>query len=90
MFTISFVGSPPFLLILPGQAKYFFISFKGTSKPNHIKNKQTKTPTKQEHIKKIKEKKRENKKRKWPCINDSKFKRAQQQTDNSDIINIIR
>ena len=32
-----FVGSPPFLLILSGQAKYFFIPFKGTSKPNQKK-----------------------------------------------------
>ena len=46
VFTIRFVGSPPFLWILSGQAKYFFISFKGTSKPN-----KTKTKTKQEHIK---------------------------------------
>ena len=37
-----FVGSPPFLLILSGQAQYFFIPFKGTSNPNQ---------TKQEHIK---------------------------------------
>ena len=37
VFTIRFVSSPPFLLILPGQAKYIFIPFKGTSKPNHRK-----------------------------------------------------
>ena len=53
VFTIRFVGSPPFLLILSGQAKYTFIPFKGTSKPNQ-------TTTKQEHIKlnKIKNKRR--------------------------------
>ena len=33
VFTIRFVGSPPFLLILSGQAKYFFIPCKGTSNP---------------------------------------------------------
>ena len=33
VFTIRFVGSPPFLLILSGQAKYFFIPFKGTRPP---------------------------------------------------------
>ena len=32
VFTIRFVGSPPFLLILSGQAKYFFIPFKGKTK----------------------------------------------------------
>ena len=31
VFTIRFVGSPPLLLILSGQAKYFFVPFKGTS-----------------------------------------------------------
>ena len=40
---VRFVGSLPFLLVLSGQAKYFFIPFKGTSKPNQ-------TTTKQEHI----------------------------------------
>ena len=40
VFTIWFVGSPPFLLILSCQAKYFFIPFKGTSKPNKNKTKQ--------------------------------------------------
>ena len=45
---MRFVGSPSFLLILSGQAKYCFILFKGTSKPNQKQNKQ-----KQEHIKKI-------------------------------------
>ena len=39
MFTIKFVGSPPFLLILSGQAKYFFIPFKGTSKPKKERKK---------------------------------------------------
>ena len=39
MFTIRFVGSPPFLLILSGQAKYFFIPFKGTSKPKKERKK---------------------------------------------------
>ena len=34
VFTISFVSSLPFLLILSGQAKYFFVPFKGTRKPN--------------------------------------------------------
>ena len=34
VFTSRFVGSPPFLLILSGQAKYSFIPFKRTSKPN--------------------------------------------------------
>ena len=33
VFTIRFVSSPPFLLLLSGQAKYFFIPFKGTSNP---------------------------------------------------------
>ena len=33
VFTIRFVGSPLLLLILSGQAKYFFIPFKGTSNP---------------------------------------------------------
>ena len=33
VFTIRFVGSLPFLLILSGQAKYFLIPFKGTSNP---------------------------------------------------------
>ena len=37
VFTIRFVGSPQFRLILSGQAKYFFIPFKGTSKPNETK-----------------------------------------------------
>ena len=64
-----FIDSPPFLLILSGQAKYFFIPFKGTSKQN-------KTDILNFILKK--------------CINDSKFKRAQQQTDSTDIINIIR
>ena len=36
VFTIRFVGSPPTLLILSGLAKYFFIPFKGTSKPIYI------------------------------------------------------
>ena len=79
MFTIRFVGSPPFLLILSGQAKYFFIPFKGTSKPNQNNNKTIKYYPK-----------KKKKKKKSPCINDSKFKRAQQQTDNTNIINIIR
>ena len=72
VFTIRFVGSPPLLLILSSQAKYFFIPFKWTSKPNqkHILNEQFK-------------------KKKRPCSNDSKFKSAQQQTNNTDIINII-
>ena len=77
--TIRFVGSPPFLLILPGQARYFFIPFKGTSKPNHQQQQQkTKTKTKQKQ-----KREREREKKKWPCINDSKFKRAQQQNINS-------
>ena len=42
VFTIRFVGSPPFLLILSGQAKYFFIPFKGTSKQNKTKQQQIK------------------------------------------------
>ena len=85
VFTIRFVGSPPFLLILSGQAKYFFIPFKGTSKPNKKQNKQNKNI-----LNKIQFKKKKLKKQKGPCINDSKFKRAPQQTDNTDIINIIR
>ena len=40
VFSIRFVGSPPFLLILSGQAKYFFIPFKGTSKANQTKQQQ--------------------------------------------------
>ena len=40
VFTVRFVGSPPFLLILSGQAKYFFIPFKGTRKPNQTKQQQ--------------------------------------------------
>ena len=54
VFTIRFVGSPPFLLILSGQAKYFFISFKGTSKQKQKQknnNKQRKEEQQQEHIK---------------------------------------
>ena len=79
---LGFVGSPPFLLILSGQAKYFFIPFKGTCKPNQRKQ--------QEQNKNIlntneKIKRRKNWERKWPCINDSKFKRAQQPTGNTDI-----
>ena len=35
VFAIRFVGSPLFLLILSGQAKYFFIPFKGTSNHHH-------------------------------------------------------
>ncbi len=65
MFTIRFVGSPPFLLILSGQAKYFFIPFKGTSKPNQKKKKNPKNNTaKQEHIKKKKKKDKKTKQRK--------------------------
>ena len=43
VFTIRFVGSLPFLLVLSGQAKYFFIPFTaGTSKPNQTKQQQNK------------------------------------------------
>ena len=49
VFTIRFVGSPLFLLILSGQANYFFIPFKGTRKPNKKQNKQKNKQ--KEHIK---------------------------------------
>ena len=84
-FTIRFVGNPPFLLILSGQGKYVFIPFKGTLKQTKPNNNNNKTTTYS-----IKIKKNKKKERKSPYINDSKFKRAQQQTDNTDIINIIR
>ena len=54
--TIRFVGSLPFLLVLSGQAKYFFIPFKGTSKPNQIKQQQNKNIL-NNILKKIKEEK---------------------------------
>ena len=47
VFTIRFVSSLLFLLILSGQANYFFIPFKGTRKPNQKRNK----TKKQERIK---------------------------------------
>ena len=43
VFTIRFVGSPLFLLILSGQANYFFIPFKGNQTKNETKNKKTNT-----------------------------------------------
>ena len=42
VFTIRFFGSPLLLLILSGQAKYFFIPFKGTSKPTKKQTKKQK------------------------------------------------
>ena len=66
VFTISFVSSPPFLLILSGQAKYFFIPFKGTSNPPQKKQKKNNNNNNNNNNK--------------TCINDSKFKTAQQQT----------
>ena len=45
VFTTRFVGSPPFLLILSGQAKYFFIPFKAASKPNQTTTTDNKTRT---------------------------------------------
>ena len=77
VFTIRFVGSPTFLLILSGQAKHFCIPFKGTSNSPHSPKNQ-KTPKNIVNLKKKKLRRKE--KRKWPCINDSKFKTAQQQT----------
>jgi len=56
VFTIRFVGSPPFLFILSGQAKYFFVPLKGTSKPNETKQQQNKNVLN----KKLKEEKKEN------------------------------
>ena len=49
VFTIRFFGSPLLLLILSGQAKYFFIPFKGTSKPTKKQKKTTKKKQKTEN-----------------------------------------
>ena len=74
VFTIRFVGSPLFLLILSGQANYFFIPFKGNQTKNETKNKKQ---TRIKFLKKLKKKKE----RKWPCINDSKIKAESATTD---------
>ena len=60
MFTIRFVGSPPLLLILSGHAKYFFIPFKGTSKPQKRKEEKRKEKKKKNVLNKKRRKKKEN------------------------------
>ena len=64
VFTIRFIGSPPFPLILSGQAKYFFIPFKGTRKPNQTKQQQQNSNI----LKKIKIKKYKNKRKKMTPV----------------------
>ena len=64
VFTIRFVGISPFLLILSGQAKYFFIPVKGTSKPTNQTNKQKRKQKKEHIIIKFKTNKKQNKNKK--------------------------